>query len=188
MKSERRGETFPLPLTVQEVDTHMFELTRWSPFGSLSTPFQLHREIDELFGRFFGQSQAPAPQEGNGGTPSWWPAVESWASEGNLHVRVALPGVDPKDVELSVTDDVLTIKGQRKRQSDTKDGGHFLREFSYGAFERALMLPEGVDPAGVTAKYANGMLEIAIPAPVNPVPKKVEIEIEGSQKSMPAAA
>jgi HSP20 family protein len=95
--------------------------------------------------------------------------------------------VDPKDVELSVTDDVLTIKGQRKRQSDTKDGGQFLREFSYGAFERALVLPESVDPAGVTAKYAHGMLEIAIPAAVSPAPRKVEIEIDGSQKSMPAA-
>jgi HSP20 family protein len=166
----------------------MFELTRWFPFGGgLTTPFQLHREMDELFGRFFGEDQVPAPQ-GNGGTPSWRPAVESWASEGNLHVRVALPGVDPKDVELSVADDVLTIKGQRKRESETRDSGRFLREFSYGAFERALVLPEGVDPAGVTAKHANGMLEISIPAPVAPAPRKVEIEIEGSQKSMPAAA
>jgi HSP20 family protein len=164
----------------------MFDLTRWSPFGTFSSPFQLHREIDELFSQFFGQGAAPAPQ-GNGGTPSWWPAVESWASDGNLHVRVALPGVDPKDVELTVTDDVLTVKGQRKHQDERKNGSHFLREFSYGAFERTLVLPEGVDPAGVTAKYTNGMLEISIPAPVAASPKKVEIEVEGQPKAIQPA-
>jgi HSP20 family protein len=164
----------------------MFDLTRWSPFGTFSTPFQLHREIDEMFSRFFGQGTAPAPQ-GNGGTPAWWPAVESWASEGNLHVRVALPGVDPKDVELTVSDDMLTVKGQRKHEGETRNGNHFLREFSYGAFERALMLPEGVNPAAVTAKFTNGMLEITIPAPVAPSPRKVEIEVEGQPKAVQPA-
>jgi HSP20 family protein len=164
----------------------MFDLTRWSPLGTFSTPFQLHREIDEMFSRFFGQGATP-PSQSNGGAPSWWPAVESWASEGNLHVRVALPGVDPKDVDLTVTDDVLTVKGQRKHQAETRNGSHFLREFSYGAFERALVLPEGVDPAGVTAKFVNGMLEITIPAPVAAAPKKVEIEVEGQPKAMQPA-
>jgi HSP20 family protein len=59
--------------------------------------------------------------------------VESWASEGNLHVRVALPGVDPEDVELSVTDNVLTVKGQRKRQGEARDGSDILREFGYAS-------------------------------------------------------
>jgi HSP20 family protein len=164
----------------------MFDLTRWSPFGTYGTPFQLHREIDEMFSRFFAPGTAPAPKD-NGGTPSWWPAVESWASDGNLHVRVALPGVEPKDVELTVVDNELTVKGQRKHQGETRNGSHFLREFSYGAFERALVLPEGVDPAGVTAKYTNGMLEISIPAPVAAAPKKVEIQVEGQPKAIQPA-
>jgi HSP20 family molecular chaperone IbpA len=71
--------------------------------------------------------------QGNGSAPTWWPALESWASEGNLHVRVALPGVDPKDVELSVTDSVLTVKGQRKRQGEARDGSDILREFGYAS-------------------------------------------------------
>jgi HSP20 family protein len=102
-------------------------------------------------------------------------------------VRVALPGVDPKDVELSVNDNVLTVKGQRKHQGEARNGGHFLREFSYGTFERALVLPEGVDPAGVTAKFTNGILEIAIPAPVAPAPRKVEIKVEAEPKAMQPA-
>ncbi len=156
----------------------MFDLARWSPFGTFGTAFQLHREIDELFSRFFGQSQAATPQQANGGSSTWWPAVESWASDGTLYVRVALPGVDPKDVELSVTDNVLTVKGQRSRHQEAKEGGYFLREFSYGGFERSLVLPEGVDPTKVTAKYANGMLEISMPAPLSVSPKKVDIQIE----------
>jgi HSP20 family protein len=156
----------------------MFDLVRWSPFSSLATPFQLHREIDEMFSRFFNQYRGQAAPESPAG-PAWWPAVESWMSEGDIHVRVALPGVDPRDVELSVVDNVLTLKGQRKAHGETKDGSYYLREFSYGAFERALALPEGVDPAKVTARYANGMLEITMPAPMAVGPKKVDIKIEG---------
>jgi HSP20 family protein len=156
----------------------MFDLVRWSPFGSLATPFQLHREIDEMFSRFFNQHRGPAAPESPAG-PAWWPAVESWTSEGNIHVRVALPGVDPRDVELSVTDNVLTLKGQRKAHDETKDGSYYLREFSYGAFERSLALPEGVDPSRVTARYANGMLEITMPVPTAAGPKKVDIKIDG---------
>lgn len=155
----------------------MFGLTRWSPFG---TAFQLHREIDELFGRFFGQTGTqPAAAPGDGST--WWPAVESGTSEGTLWVRVALPGVDPKDVELTVSENVLTIKGQRKAQSETKEENYFLREFAYGAFERSIVLPEGVDPAKVNAKYSNGMLEISVPAPISVAPKRVEIQVEGQR-------
>jgi HSP20 family protein len=154
----------------------MFDLVRWSPFGTFGTPFQLHREIDELFSRFFSQRQAGSePSE----TPTWWPAVESWTADGNVHVRVALPGVDPKDVELSVTDNMLTIKGERRAHQESKEGGYYLREFSHGTFERILALPDGVDPGKVAAKYTNGMLEITMPAPVSVVPKKVEIQIDG---------
>jgi HSP20 family protein len=161
----------------------MFDLARWSPFGMLGTPFRLHREIDDLFSRFFGQ---PAGVAAESAVTAWWPAVESWTSDGTLHVRVALPGVEPKDVEVSVTDNVLTIKGERKHRSESRDGSYFLRELGYGAFERSLVLPEGVDPAKVTAKYTNGMLEIALPAPLAVAPKKVEIQVE-SQSGTPKA-
>ena len=97
---------------------------------------------------------------------------------GDLHVRVALPGVDPKDVEVTVSDDYLTIRGERKAKTDEKSGGRFVREFAYGSFERALSLPEGIDPGRVQAKFTNGMLDLTMPAPVAVVPKKVEIQIE----------
>jgi HSP20 family protein len=155
----------------------MLGLTRWSPFGSV---FQLHRELDDLFSRFFGQETPSATARGEQAV-AWWPAMESYSRDGEFHVRLALPGVDPKDVEVSVTDSYLTIRGSRKSQvEEGGDGHYFVREFAHGAFERTIALPEGVDPGKVQAKWTNGMLEVTMPAPLAVAPKKVEIQIEGS--------
>jgi HSP20 family protein len=153
----------------------MFELTRWSPFRST---FHLHEELDEMLGRFFGQDRLPTTQRPGADLVAWAPAIESYAKDGQLHVRVALPGVDPKDVEVTVSDDSLTIRGERKAKTENKDGGRYFREFTYGSFERVLTLPEGIDPGRVQATFANGMLDLTMPAPVAVVPKKVEIQIE----------
>src|SRR5262249_36202195 len=142
--------------------------------------FKTHRELDDLLTRFLGHDAAPAPYRGDAEPVAWWPAVESYAKDGNLHVRVALPGVDPKDVEVTVSDDYLTIHGERKSKTEEKDGGRYVREFAYGTFERTLALPEGVDAGTIVAKFSNGMLDLMIPAPVAVVPKKVDIQIEGS--------
>src|SRR5262245_28637423 len=117
----------------------MFELTRWSPIGSV---FQLHREFDELFTRLLGHE---APYRSDTDPVAWWPAVESYTKDGEMHLRVALPGVDPKDVDVTVSDDLLTIRGERKAKAEDKDRGRYVREFTYGAFERSFGLPEGID-------------------------------------------
>jgi HSP20 family protein len=150
----------------------MFQLTRWTPFGSA---FHLHRELDEMLNRFLGQDSATYRPEAD--TVTWSPAIESYAKDGQLHVRVALSGVDPKDVEVTVSDDQLTIRGERKTEHDA--AGRYVREFTYGSFERTFTLPEGIDASKVQAKFANGMLDLTLPAPVMVAPKKVEIQIEG---------
>jgi HSP20 family protein len=150
----------------------MLQLTRWSPFGSA---FHLHRELDEMLSRFLGQDGATYRPET--GSVAWSPAIESYGKDGELHVRVALPGVDPKDVEVTVSDDELTIRGERKTEHN--DAGRYVREFTYGSFERTFTLPEGIDATKVKAKFANGMLDLTLPAPVAVAPKKVEIQIEG---------
>ena len=75
----------------------MFGLTRWSPF-------ELHREVDDLFNRFFGNVWQPTRPDQGDSTPTWWPAVESYTQNGTLCIRVALPGVDPKDVRFVTYD------------------------------------------------------------------------------------
>jgi HSP20 family protein len=150
----------------------MLGLTRWSPFT-------LHREVDELFNRFFGDVWQPSRSDSGDGTPTWWPAVESHSQNGTLCIRVALPGVDPKDVDVSVTDRTLTISGSRKTAHEGVEGNYFQREFAYGSFERSFSIPDGVDAGQVDAKYANGMLEIRMPAPQLAAPKKIEIQLDG---------
>jgi HSP20 family protein len=162
----------------------MIHMTRWSPVGHA---FQLRRDIDDLFGRFFGQ------MSGEGGSPAtewpaWTPAVEGSEEEGHWLIRVALPGVDPKDVEVALTQNQLTIRGQRRQSSESRKDSYFARELTYGSFERSFTLPEGVDPAKVNARYTNGMLEVQVPKPVAEAPRKVAIEVEGgAQKSVKAA-
>jgi HSP20 family protein len=144
---------------------------RWSPFA-------LYREVDNLFNRVFGNAWQPSRLEGDS-TPIWWPAVESYAQNGTMCIRVALPGVDPKDVDISLTDRTLTISGSRKAAHEGVEGSYFQREFAYGSFERSFAIPEGVDAGQVNARYANGMLEISMPAPRLAAPKKIEIQLDG---------
>jgi HSP20 family protein len=135
--------------------------------------------VDDMFNRIFGDAWQPSRRDQGEGTPTWWPAVECYGQNGIFCLRVALPGVDPKDVDVSVTDQTLIIKGSRKAAHEGQEGDYFRREFGYGSFERAFPIPEGVDPGQVSAKYANGMLEISVPAPQLSAPKKIAIEVDG---------
>jgi HSP20 family protein len=150
----------------------MLGLTRWSPFT-------LHREMDDVFSRFFGHAWRPPQLDQGESAATWWPAVESYHQNGTLCIRVALPGVDPRDVDVSVTDQTLTIKGSRKAVHESLADSYFQREFAYGNFERSFAIPDGVDAGQVHAKYVNGMLEISMPAPQVTAPKKIEIQLDG---------
>jgi HSP20 family protein len=150
----------------------MFGLTGWSPSA-------LHREVDDLFNRFFGHAWQPSRLDQGESTPTWRPAVETYSQNGTLCIRVALPGVDAKDVEVSVADGTLTISGSRKAAHAGVDGNYFQRELAYGSFERSFAIPDGVDAGQVNATYANGILEISMPAPQLAAPKKIEIQLDG---------
>ena len=154
----------------------MFHVTRYAP---LTPMFQLRRDIDDLFGRVFGQMSGDSNEASNGWN-TWTPAVEGAEDERHYRMKIALPGVDPKDVEVTMADGQLTIKGQRKRETDTKNDSYFARELSYGGFERTFTLPEGVDADKISARYNNGMLEVIVPKPVAEAPRKVTIEVEGA--------
>jgi HSP20 family protein len=143
---------------------------RWSP----TRKFHFHHDIDAPFpGVFFDKPMDEAAR----GAPSWLPAAEGRIDDGAYVIRLAMPGVDPKDVEVSCMDDVLTVKGARRAEHDTTGTDYFVRELAYGAFQRSFALPEGVDVAHVEAKYANGMLEVRVPAPHIATPKMIEVKV-----------
>jgi HSP20 family protein len=155
---------------IQREERAMTTMMHWSPF----TPeFQRHRHhVEDLFPRFFDGTADEAAQPAT----SWLPAAEGRLEDGTYVIQFALPGVDPKAVEVSMMDNFLTVKGERKANHDPRGKDYFVREVTYGAFQRSVTLPEGVDAAQVEAKYANGMLEVRVPAPRAATPRMIEVK------------
>jgi HSP20 family protein len=139
---------------------------RWSP------KLHFHHHISDLFPAAFDHAMdAPAER-----AASWLPAAEGRLEDGTYIIQLALPGMDPKEVEVSLMDSVLTVKGERKADHDTTGRDYFVREVAYGAFQRSFALPEGVDAAQVEAKYTNGMLEVRVPSPRAVTPRTIEVK------------
>lgn len=155
----------------------MKALSTWHiPFRSLNTP----REMDEFFSSFLGDwQQAGMPERAL--PTAYIPQSESYLEGNTFHIKADLPGIDPHDVELTVNDNQLTLKGERKTAQEQTNGNRFQREVRYGAFARTFTLPEGVKAEEVQARYHNGVLEITVPLPAAQLPKKVQIQIEGTE-------
>jgi HSP20 family protein len=145
----------------------MNTMLRWSP----TRQFHFHHDVDDPFERFVGGATEEAAQR-----PSWLPAAEGRMENGTYVIQLALPGVDPKDVKVSLMDNVLTVKGERTADHDTAGKDYFVREVAYGSFQRSFALPEGVNAAQVEAKYARGMLEVRVPAPQAATPREIEVK------------
>jgi len=154
-------------------------LERWQSSRDLD---RLGREFDELFDRFgFGGDWFPRwglERETVARPGTMRPAIESYVEDGKFVVRADLPGIDPKDVDIKVIGDMLTIKGSREEKSETKKHDFVRREIRYGAFERAVSLPEGIKAADLKATYKDGVLELTAPLPHEVAPKEVKIQIE----------
>lgn len=151
------------------------ELTLWRPFKELSF---LHRDMDDIFSRFFGDWGRDLSGWSRSG--GWYPAVESYLEGDKLIVKADLPGMDPKDMEISVADNQLTIKGERKATREHKGNGnnYFYRDVRYGRFERSLPLPEGVSTDNVTARYRDGIMEITMPASKGGATRRIPVEVK----------
>lgn len=121
----------------------------------------------------------------------YWPADDTESTglrvstdmhrEGDdLLVTVELPGVEPAEVEVTVEGDMLTIKGQKSTETESKEEDRYLRERRFGRFERRIALPDGVDPDAITADYDKGVLEVRVPLPSEaaPEPHKIPVRSE----------
>ncbi|HZO81250.1 MAG TPA: Hsp20/alpha crystallin family protein [Candidatus Binataceae bacterium] len=142
----------------------------WSPLKELD---RFRRDFDDLFDRFLGGRAGPLFARAGD-----YPPLESFIDNGELVIRADLPGVDPKDVEITVAGDTLTIRATREQQREEKTRNYIHREVSYGSIERSLQLPEGVNPDEIKASYRNGVLELTAPVPREVSARKVPIEIE----------
>ena len=141
------------------------KLIRWEPFRDvMRTPDKLIRMFDDPFFRFF-------EEEGN----IWSPAVDLFNEEERIFVKAELPGIDRKDIDIHVENNVLTITGEKKRENEMKDDNAYRIERCYGKFSRSFSLPVPVDGEKVKASYNNGILEIDLPKLEEVKPKKIRI-------------
>jgi HSP20 family protein len=151
---------------------------RWRPFGSLARwdPAtglgDIQTEINRMFDAFFGRPTAPGI-----GERVWVPAVDMYETKDNLVVACDVPGVREKEVHVSITGDVLTIRGDRKLQNEAQDESYHRLERWYGKFERHVTLPIAVQPDTVTATYRDGVLEIKLPKAEEIKPREIKIDL-----------
>jgi len=137
-----------------------------------------HSEIDRLFDRFLGGfGLAPFPSARFENAPALAvPAVDISEDAAGYKVTAELPGMTEKDIEVSLTDRMLTVRGEKRQEmTETKQDYH-LTERSYGEFRRSFTLPEGVDAAKIDASFANGVLTVTIPKMAKAEPQKIAVK------------
>ncbi|MRR13680.1 Hsp20/alpha crystallin family protein [bacterium] len=143
-------------------------IVRWDPFGEA---LRMQRDMDRIFARL-GQGEA------RGDGIAWMPKIDVKRTGDDIVVRAELPGMKSEDVDIELTEGVLTIKGERRFEEEKENEGWLIRESSYGSFERSLSIPEGVDPSTITAHFADGILEVHVPKALEAArPKTTKIEI-----------
>ena len=137
-----------------------------TPFGI--SPFSVMKrfgdEMDRLFSDYgLNRDWIPPALVGETGR-TWQPQVEVFERNGELVVRAELPGLKKEDVKLELTNDGLTIEGERRGKHEENGEGYYRSEFSYGSFHRRVPLPEGANPDDATATFHDGVLEVTMPA------------------------
>ncbi len=139
--------------------------------------FSLQREIDRLFDDFArGFPTLSSFGNGNGNGGKLLPSVDVVETDKEIEITAELPGLEEKDVQLNVADNVLTIRGEKKAEKEEKDKDYRLVERSYGAFERTMELPDGVDVDEIKASIAKGVLKVTVPKPAPAQAKKIEVQ------------
>jgi HSP20 family protein len=151
-------------------------IVRWEPMRELTG---LQSDVNRLFNSFFEGS--------DGGARRWTPAVDLIETDRHLVLKADLPGLSEEDVQIEVADNVLTISGERKAESEERKEGYYRLERAFGSFSRSLTLPEGADADKIEANFDNGVLEVKVPKPEEVKPRRVSIG-RGSTKTIEGKA
>jgi HSP20 family protein len=142
-------------------------LVRWNPLRDI---FTLQNQMNRLF-----EDALHAWPSSSDGTTAWAPAADIYETESDLVLQADLPGVDPKQIDVRVENNVLTIRGERGFESKIDRENFHRVERSYGAFSRSFTLTTPVDADKIKATYKNGVLQITLPKAEEAKPKKIQI-------------
>jgi HSP20 family protein len=146
-------------------------LVRWDPFRDLVS---IQDELNRLFGRTFSGVEPLRPTAAG----TWMPSMDVYETEDRIVANLELPGVEPADVEVAVEDSTLTVNGRREFSSEVKEESFHRVERRYGAFTRAITLPQTADAERVEARFDKGVLTIEVPKVEKAKPKKIQVKAE----------
>ncbi len=145
-------------------------IVRWEPFRDLiTTQDRMNRLFNETLGRAFGEEGARAG--------AWIPAVDIYETEQNVTVKAELPGIDPKEVEVTVHEGTLYLKGERKYEKEVKEEHYHHVERAYGSFARSFELPASINEDKVEADFKDGVLTLTMPKREEAKAKKIKISV-----------
>jgi HSP20 family protein len=157
------------------------------------TPFNLLREMTSELDRMFDDAPWPSIKwpalRGHRGarTAAWLPEIDIFEKDNRLVTKVDLPGMKKEDVKVEIADGQLTISGERRSEAEEKKENFYRSERSYGSFYRAVPVPDGVKLEDIKAQFADGVLEVSMPIPVQRERKAGRVEIEDADKPALAA-
>jgi HSP20 family protein len=151
---------------------------RWEPFRGAAT-------LQEQVNRLFGSALERASEESN--LTTWAPAVDIYETEHELVVKADLPEVDPKDLDIRVENNLLTIRGERKFEKKVNEDNYLRVERAYGSFSRSFSLANTVNSEAIKADYQNGVLTLTIPKREEAKPKQIKVNV-GTNAGTPGVA
>jgi len=154
-----------------------WELTTWKPLGEL-TPFRdferMTKEMDRFGNSFLEETLRKIREDGTG----WFPSLDVSETKKDFVVKAELPGMDLKDIDLSLTNGMLTIRGEKKQEKEEKEGNYHLIGRSYGTFSRSVSLPRDVKQDKISASYKDGVLRVVLPKSEEAKKKEIKIKVE----------
>jgi len=154
-------------------------LNRWEPFRGAST-------LQEQVNRLFGNALERSAEESS--LTSWAPAVDIYETEHELVVKADVPEVDPKDLDIRVENNILTIRGERKFEKKVNEENYLRVERAYGTFSRSFSLANTVNSEAIKADYQNGVLTLTIPKREEAKPKQIKVNVGTPAVAKAAAA
>ena len=153
-------------------------LTRWDPRRDLAT-------MQDRINRFVRESYSPEGPEEALTTTHFAPPVDIYEDEHNITLKMEVPGIDEKDIDVLIENTTLTVHGERKFEKEEKEENFRRVERQYGSFTRSFTLPSSVDPGQVSAHYDKGVLKINLAKKAEAKPKQIKVNV-GSEKSLEA--
>ncbi len=156
----------------------MTVLTRWDPFREFNT-------LQERMNRLFHDSYSEGGREEALSTGAFAPPVDVYEDEHNVTLKIEVPGIDEKDIDVRIENNTLTVHGERKLEKEEKEENYRRVERQYGSFTRTFTLPNTVDADSVSANYDKGVLKIKLAKKAEAKPKQIKVNV-GSEKTLEA--